>query len=57
MNAPWIVLSYLLTYMGFAVCISKLSDIYGRRNMLVFSWVVFVAFSLGCANSETMTAL
>ncbi|KAK0387804.1 hypothetical protein NLU13_4049 [Sarocladium strictum] len=56
-NAPWIVLSYLLTYMGFAVCISKLSDIYGRKNMLVLSWVVFVAFSLGCANASDMTAL
>ncbi|KAH8169953.1 major facilitator superfamily protein [Sarocladium implicatum] len=56
-NAPWIVLSYLLTYMGFAVCISKLSDIYGRKNMLVVSWVVFVAFSLGCANASDMKAL
>ena len=42
---------------GFAVCISKLSDIYGRKNMLVVSWVVFVAFSLGCANASDMTAL
>ncbi|KAM3520647.1 hypothetical protein NHJ13051_006727 [Beauveria bassiana] len=51
-NAPWIVLAYLLTYMGFATVISKLSDIYGRRNMLVLSWVLFTAFSLGCASSR-----
>ncbi|KAH7157524.1 major facilitator superfamily domain-containing protein, partial [Dactylonectria estremocensis] len=56
-NAPWIVLAYLLTYMGFAVCISKLSDIYGRRNMLVISWVIFVAFSQGCGSANSMTAL
>ncbi|KAH6981907.1 major facilitator superfamily domain-containing protein [Ilyonectria sp. MPI-CAGE-AT-0026] len=56
-NAPWIVLAYLLTYMGFAVCISKLSDIYGRRNMLVISWVFFVAFSQGCGSATSMTAL
>ncbi|KAK5991014.1 Multidrug resistance 3-like protein [Cladobotryum mycophilum] len=56
-NASWIVLAYLLTYMGFAVCISKLSDIYGRKNMLVLSWVIFVGFSLGCASSKDMTAL
>ncbi|KAI9163270.1 putative MFS-type transporter C16A3.17c [Paramyrothecium foliicola] len=73
-NAPWIVLAYLLTYMGnqirisidatgsnsnagFAVCISKLSDIYGRRNMLVASWVLFIGFSLGCASSNDMIAL
>ncbi|KAL7808234.1 major facilitator superfamily domain-containing protein [Trichoderma gracile] len=56
-NAPWIVLAYLLTYMGFAVCLSKMSDIYGRRNILVLSWVVFSGFSLGCANAKHMTAL
>lgn len=73
-NAPWIVLAYLLTYMGlsvpelgyhegltsgtgFAVCISKLSDIYGRRNMLVMSWVLFIGFSLGCASAKDMVAL
>ncbi|KAJ4147766.1 hypothetical protein LMH87_002272 [Akanthomyces muscarius] len=56
-NAPWIVLAYLLTYMGFAIVISKLSDIYGRRNMLVLSWVLFTAFSLGCASSRSMVAL
>lgn len=56
-NAPWIVLAYLLTYMGFAVCISKLSDIYGRRNMLILSWVIFIGFSMGCASSKSMIAL
>jgi MFS family permease len=73
-NAPWIVLAYLLTYMsksvealhlpttthtnqGFAVCLSKLSDIYGRRNMLMVSWVVFVGFSMGCATAKDMIAL
>ncbi|RDA91221.1 hypothetical protein CP533_3409 [Ophiocordyceps camponoti-saundersi (nom. inval.)] len=56
-NAPWIVLAYLLTYMGFSVCISKLSDIYGRRNMLLLSWTIFMGFSLGCATAKDMMAL
>ena len=56
-NAPWIILAYLLTYMGFAVCIAKLSDIYGRRNMLMISWVLFITFSLGCASAKDMVAL
>lgn len=56
-NAPWIVLAYLLTYMGFAVCISKLSDIYGRKNMLIMSWIIFIGFSMGCASSKDMIAL
>lgn len=47
----------LTDLIGFAVCISKLSDIYGRRNMLVLSWVVFIGFSLGCASAKNMTAL
>ncbi|CAG9940841.1 unnamed protein product [Clonostachys rosea f. rosea IK726] len=56
-NAPWIVLAYLLTYMGFAVWQSKLSDIYGRRNMIVISWVIFTGFSLGCATAKDMISL
>ncbi|KAG6010453.1 hypothetical protein E4U21_006454 [Claviceps maximensis] len=56
-NAPWIVLAYLLTYMGFAVCIAKLSDIYGRKNMLILSWIMFISFSMGCASSKDMIAL
>ncbi|KJZ75925.1 hypothetical protein HIM_04749 [Hirsutella minnesotensis 3608] len=56
-NAPWIILAYLLTYMGFSVCISKLSDIYGRKNMLLSSWVLFMGFSLGCASAKSMAAL
>lgn len=42
---------------GFAVCVSKLSDIYGRRNMLVVSWVFFVGFSQGCGSAKSMTGL
>ncbi|KID89864.1 Major facilitator superfamily domain, general substrate transporter [Metarhizium guizhouense ARSEF 977] len=56
-NAPWIILAYLLTYMGFAVCIAKLSDIYGRRNMLILSWIIFIAFSMGCATAKGMIEL
>ncbi|KAI1759106.1 MFS general substrate transporter [Hypoxylon sp. FL1150] len=56
-NAPWVILSYLLTYFGCATGFSKLSDIYGRRNMLCCSWTLFVVFSIGCARAATMTQL
>ncbi|KKA27931.1 hypothetical protein TD95_001224 [Thielaviopsis punctulata] len=56
-STPWIILSYLLTYMGFAVCISRLSDIYGRRDVLLISWVIFNCFSLGCGSSASMKQL
>jgi MFS family permease len=42
---------------GFAVCVAKLSDIYGRKNMIVGSWVIFVAFSMACALPKTMLQL
>ncbi|KAI0379177.1 MFS general substrate transporter [Hypomontagnella monticulosa] len=57
LDAPWIVLSYLLAYLGCAIGFAKLSDIYGRREMLCCSWVLFVGFSVGCARSTTMTQL
>ncbi|KAI0835531.1 MFS general substrate transporter [Hypoxylon sp. FL0890] len=57
LDAPWVVLSYLLAYLGFAIGFAKLSDIYGRREMLCCSWLLFVGFSIGCARSTTMTQL
>ncbi|CEJ93555.1 hypothetical protein VHEMI09135 [[Torrubiella] hemipterigena] len=56
-NAPWIILAYLLTYMGFAVFVSRLSDVYGRKTIVMFSWTLFVAFSLGCASAQSMMSL
>ena len=46
-----------ISRLGFAICIAKLSDIYGRRNMVLFSWIIFIAFSLACALSKNMTSL
>ncbi|KAI1101000.1 MFS general substrate transporter [Jackrogersella minutella] len=57
LDSPWVVLSYLLAYLGFAICFAKLSDIYGRREMLCCSWMLFITFSIGCARATTMTQL
>ncbi|KAH8907444.1 MFS general substrate transporter [Coniochaeta sp. PMI_546] len=57
LNAPWVILAYLLTYMAFAVGFSKLSDIYGRRNMLITSWAFFAGFSLLCMFATDMMQL
>ncbi|KAK3365147.1 major facilitator superfamily domain-containing protein [Lasiosphaeria ovina] len=56
-DAPWTILGYLLTYMSFAVGLSKLSDIYGRRNLLAVSWVLFSGFSIWCALAGNMNQL
>ncbi|KAI1392244.1 MFS general substrate transporter [Hypoxylon trugodes] len=57
LDAPWVVLAYLLAYFGFAIGFAKLSDIYGRRDMVCCSWVLFVGFSIGCACATTMAQL
>ncbi|KAK4206747.1 major facilitator superfamily domain-containing protein [Rhypophila decipiens] len=56
-DATWTILGYLLTYMSFAVCFSKLSDIYGRKHLLAAAWVFFSGFSIMCAGAANMTQL
>ncbi|KAI1345536.1 major facilitator superfamily domain-containing protein [Xylaria sp. FL0043] len=57
LDAPWVVLSYLLAYMGLAIGFAKLSDIYGRRDTICAAWVLFAGFSIGCASAKTMQQL
>ncbi|CAJ2503880.1 Uu.00g112740.m01.CDS01 [Anthostomella pinea] len=57
LNAPWVVLSYLLAYLGLAIGFAKTSDIYGRREMICASWVLFAGFSVGCGFARTMPQL
>ncbi|KAI8181012.1 Multidrug resistance protein 3 [Colletotrichum sp. SAR 10_65] len=56
-NASWILLAYLLTYMGCSVGVSKLSDIYGRKLILFVSWTIFLLCSTGCTAAWSMTSL
>jgi len=56
-NATWVITGYLLTYMAFAIIITRLSDIFGRKAVEVASFVLFIAFSLGCALSQSMMQL
>ncbi|KAI1870707.1 uncharacterized protein JN550_004853 [Neoarthrinium moseri] len=57
LNSPWVALSYLLAYLGFAVCFAKASDIYGRRNLLIAAWILFAGFSVGCGLAGDMHSL
>ncbi|KAI1320435.1 putative MFS multidrug transporter [Xylariaceae sp. FL0255] len=56
-DAPWVVLAYLLAYLGLAIGFAKLSDIYGRRDTICVAWVLFAGFSIGCATASTMPQL
>jgi EmrB/QacA subfamily drug resistance transporter len=56
-HLAWIVSAYLLTSTSAAPIYGKLSDIYGRRPLLMFSIVFFMAASALCAVSQTLPQL
>ncbi|KAJ4298677.1 hypothetical protein N0V88_003708 [Collariella sp. IMI 366227] len=56
-DIPWTVLGYLLTYMSFAVGFSKLSDVYGRKNILAIAWLLFTLGSVWCGTARRMGEL
>lgn len=56
-QSSWVVTAYLLTYTSFMLIMAKLSDLYGRKSILVFSLFVFTVFSGGCAAANTMIQL
>ncbi|KAF5620627.1 major facilitator superfamily transporter [Fusarium tjaetaba] len=55
--AGWIVTSYLVTYTGFLIIYSKLSDIFGCKLMLLLAITIFTIFSMACGASDSMVPL
>ncbi|KAI0970287.1 major facilitator superfamily transporter [Xylaria arbuscula] len=53
----WVALAYTLSYLGCAVFVARISDVIGRRNAFLISYVVFIAFSLGCGFAQTLQQL
>ena len=56
-NLPWVVTAYLLTSTAVTPLYGKLSDIHGRRVVLLAGIALFVLGSLACAIAPTMLAL
>src|ERR1700761_1539076 len=56
-HLSWIVTAYLLTSTAATPIIGKLSDIWGRRALLLPGLVVFIAASLGCGFAQTLPQL
>ena len=54
---PWVVTAYLLTSTVVAPLYGKLSDIYGRRAMMLASIGIFIAGSAACAAAPDMIML
>src|SRR3569833_4705350 len=53
----WVVTAYLLTGTAVTPLYGKLSDIHGRRVMMMIAILLFVAGSIACALAPSMTAL
>jgi EmrB/QacA subfamily drug resistance transporter len=56
-NLSWVVTAYLLCSTATTPLYGKLSDIYGRRTMILIGIGVFIAGSIACAVAPTMWAL
>src|SRR4029450_5954682 len=54
---PWVVTAYLLTSTAVAPLYGKLSDIHGRRAMMLASIGIFLAGSAACAVARDMIML
>ncbi|MEX0753450.1 MAG: MDR family MFS transporter [Xanthobacteraceae bacterium] len=56
-NLSWVVTAYLLTSTAVTPLYGKLSDMYGRRAMMLIGIGVFMAGSLACAGAQDMLML
>lgn len=56
-KSSWAFTSYLLTYCGFSIIINKVSDIFGRKSLMIFSVAFFALFSGLCGASQTLIQL
>jgi len=56
-NLPWVVTANLLAATATTPLFGKLSDIYGRRTMMLIAISVYAAGSLACALAPSMLAL
>jgi EmrB/QacA subfamily drug resistance transporter len=56
-NLSWVITAYLLASTAVAPVFGTLSDIYGRRGMIIVALSLFVAGSVLCAIAPNMTVL
>ncbi|KAH8724201.1 major facilitator superfamily transporter [Phaeosphaeriaceae sp. PMI808] len=56
-KSSWIVTSYLLTFTGFLIVIAKLSDIFGRKPMMIFCLLFFIVWPVACGLAQTLVQL
>ncbi|KAK3300902.1 major facilitator superfamily domain-containing protein [Chaetomium fimeti] len=55
--APWVLLSYTLSYLGCTVLIARLSDVLGRKPVLIGCFLIFILASVACGSASTLDQL
>ncbi|RDL40000.1 Uncharacterized protein BP5553_04340 [Venustampulla echinocandica] len=56
-DAPWIILAYTLSYVGFAVALARVSDVVGRKAVVCVSFFIFLVASLACGFATSLEQL
>ncbi|KAI1375798.1 putative MFS multidrug transporter [Hypoxylon crocopeplum] len=56
-QSNWVVVAYLLTYNGFLLLFSSLTDIFGQKTLLIVAQAIFLISSLACGAAQTMPQL
>ncbi|VUC24636.1 unnamed protein product [Clonostachys rosea] len=56
-KASWVISSYLLGYVGVLIIFSKLSDVFGRKSILILVVLIFIIFSGACGAAQTVEQL
>ncbi|KAA2264307.1 MFS transporter [Solihabitans fulvus] len=53
----WVSLSYLLTLVALLAAVGRLADVFGRKLVYIYGFVVFTAASVACCFAPTLGAL
>ena len=53
-DLSWVITAYLLASTATTPIFGKLSDLYGRRNLLLISIGIFILGSIACARAPSM---
>lgn len=53
----WVVTSYLLMITGLVIIFGRLADMYGRKRLYIFGFIVFTLSSFLCGSSNTIWSL
>ncbi|WYZ40553.1 hypothetical protein EsH8_IV_000894 [Colletotrichum jinshuiense] len=56
-NTSWLATAYYITLTSFQPLYGKLSDIFGRKECLLFAYTIFALGSLGCGLAQSFTQL